>query len=365
MKIASQPLQQLDGRFRRAARALSNGWHWWTDQLHQLCPPVLQRWLRPRQICCYLFLDDSQYRLSATHTGVPSERIDFTQEKLPPNIRRRIRRMRELVLVIPDDQVLRVPLKLPLAARDHLQRVLNYQMSVHTPFQVDQVLFDYQILKTDHDTETLELEMQVVPRERLADHQQRLQHWSLNLTHLRPASMITHRHCNLLGEQDVQTRQRPIKRLSHALLAINAMLLALAVALPLWHKDRLIDGMQDAKQALKHDAEEVLKIRRQVEQLQRFQQQLTTVSQEQRHMLNILDELTRRLPDDAWVNRLELNDGTLQLQGEATNASSLISQIDGSNLFNEVSFLAPVTRNPRSNKERYVINAELIGEAHK
>lgn len=363
MKIASQPRQQLDGHLRRAARALSNGWHWWTDQLHPLCPPVLQRWLKPRQICCYLLIDDDQYRLSATHSGVPSERINFTQEKLPSGIRRRIRQMRELVLVVPDNQVLHVPLKLPLAARDHLQRVLNYQMSVHTPFQVDQVVFDYQILKTDHDHETLELEMQVVPRQWLEEHQQRLQNWSLNLTHLRPASMITHRHCNLLSAQDIKPHQRPIKRLSHVLLALNVIFLALAVALPLWHKDRLIDGMIDTKQALKEDAEEVLKIRRQVEQLQRFQQQITTISQEQRHMLSILDELTRRLPDDAWVNRLELNAGTLQLQGEAANASSLISQLDGSSLFSEVSFLAPVTRNPRSNKERYVINAELVGEA--
>lgn len=362
MKTALQSLHTSGSSMHRTVCLVREGISWWLNQLGQLCPPTVKHWLKPKQICCYLFVEADQYQFSTVPTGSPAEHIDLKQHVLPLSIRKRIRRMRRLVLVIPDEQVLRIPLKLPLAARDHLQRVLNGQMAIHTPFQADQVLFDYQIQHIDQDNEMLELEMQVVPKQWLQEHQQRLQNWSLSLTHLRPASMVASDDCNLLTESHILTRKPPLKRIAHALLTVNVLILALIIALPLWHKNRLIDRMEASKLLLKQEAEEVLLIRRQVERLQAFQEQLSSVSLEKRHTLSIVDELTRRLPDSAWVNRLELNDGKLQLQGEATNASSLISQLDGSILFSQVSFLAPVTRNPRSDKERYVINAELVKE---
>jgi len=78
--------------------------------------------------------------------------------------------------------------------------------------------------------------------------------------------------------------------------------------------------------------------------------------------VQVLGEMATLLPDDTWLNSLEIKQGTIRIQGESDAASQLISLLEESPLFEQTSFTSPVTQNSRTNKERFAISSS-IGDA--
>jgi Tfp pilus assembly protein PilN len=75
-------------------------------------------------------------------------------------------------------------------------------------------------------------------------------------------------------------------------------------------------------------------------------------------VLRILDELSRIVPDSAYVSNLRYREGTVEMQGSADNASNLIPIMERSPVFENVAFNAPSTRG-RDGKETFSIKADI------
>jgi general secretion pathway protein L len=73
----------------------------------------------------------------------------------------------------------------------------------------------------------------------------------------------------------------------------------------------------------------------------------------------VLAELTRLVPDQAYLAQLLLQDGEVQLHGSAATASDLIGLLDHSALFRAPQFRSPVTRDGRDGAERFHLSVEL------
>ncbi len=59
--------------------------------------------------------------------------------------------------------------------------------------------------------------------------------------------------------------------------------------------------------------------------------------------LDIIKELTIRLPEDAWLQRLNVKKNTVEISGRAGSASNLIPLLDASPLFENVKFASTIT----------------------
>jgi general secretion pathway protein L len=77
-------------------------------------------------------------------------------------------------------------------------------------------------------------------------------------------------------------------------------------------------------------------------------------------MVIVLEALSRALPDEAWLNRLEVEQGTVRLGGNATNAPALIGQIEASGHFTDVQFAAPTTLQEGETQESFTITARIF-----
>ena len=81
----------------------------------------------------------------------------------------------------------------------------------------------------------------------------------------------------------------------------------------------------------------------------------------------VLEELTRLLPDTIWIWNLKYNGKEIELSGFADSASDLVPLLDRSPLFEKVEFLAPVTKEMQmrgdgnKEKERFKIKAKIEG----
>lgn len=83
--------------------------------------------------------------------------------------------------------------------------------------------------------------------------------------------------------------------------------------------------------------------------------------------VEVLEELTRLLPNTTWIWNLKYNGKEMELSGFADSASELIPLLDKSPLFEKVEFLAPVTKEMQmrgdgnKEKERFKVKAKIEG----
>jgi len=75
--------------------------------------------------------------------------------------------------------------------------------------------------------------------------------------------------------------------------------------------------------------------------------------------IDILEELTKRLPEDAWVSNLSIRGKKMTIRGQAASAISLINALDESPMFSNVHFISSVTKNRRTGKEYFNIQVSI------
>jgi general secretion pathway protein L len=76
-------------------------------------------------------------------------------------------------------------------------------------------------------------------------------------------------------------------------------------------------------------------------------------------MIEIWGELTRTLPDTAWISQLQATKRKVSISGFATEAAPLIGILEHEPLFRQVAFTNPVSFDPSVGAERFGISFEL------
>ena len=80
----------------------------------------------------------------------------------------------------------------------------------------------------------------------------------------------------------------------------------------------------------------------------------------QRHVpaLSVLRDLSKELPEGAWLDRLAITDKGGEIEGSADSASKLIPLLAASPLLKDVAFLSPITKG-KDGKERFRIGFKM------
>ena len=80
-------------------------------------------------------------------------------------------------------------------------------------------------------------------------------------------------------------------------------------------------------------------------------------------MLELVDDLTRRIPDTTSIEKLSVNAGAVVLIGQSQQASSLVGLLQGSPLIKKPTLTGSVQTDPRTGKERFTLTAVVAGSA--
>ena len=148
-------------------------------------------------------------------------------------------------------------------------------------------------------------------------------------------------------------------RVSRALALLALILAVSAVAIPLQRQRTTLAKLDAQVNAARTQAEESLAMRDRLDQVTRSAEFFVTEKTRQPLVVEVLDELTRVVPDHAYIIQFELHDQTVELHGFAITASDLIGVLEDSPLFRAPQFRSPVTQDRRSGAERFHISAEL------
>ncbi|HZA00987.1 MAG TPA: PilN domain-containing protein [Hyphomicrobiaceae bacterium] len=76
-------------------------------------------------------------------------------------------------------------------------------------------------------------------------------------------------------------------------------------------------------------------------------------------VIQTLEELTRLLPDSAWLTDLRIEGHTVELSGLAKSAADLLAVLERSAMFTEAALAAPLTLEHREDKERFSVRVRI------
>ncbi|HEC06503.1 MAG TPA: hypothetical protein ENJ12_06615 [Thiolapillus brandeum] len=247
-----------------------------------------------------------------------------------------------LTVFVPVNWLLKRTVALPAAAQENLRQVISFELDRFTPFPADQVYFDYHINSRGGGAEMLSVDVALVPRKRVDDWLNALRSAGIAVDTLSASGLWD--EANLLPPE-----LRPklnLRRLTQKMLpvALVVILLAAAMALPLWQKRNIAMSLQAREAVLRGKAGEVIKLREKVDaeiqSLEKIRDQWRAFPP----VLDVLQVLTNLLPDDTSLQRMEVKGNTLTINGTSSSASSLIALLQNSPAFDAPHFLSPVTQ---------------------
>jgi len=263
-------------------------------------------------------------------------------------------------LSVPADQVLRKQVTLPLAARDNLRQVLGFELSRHTPFNSEHAWFDYRELGTDPKHAHLSVRLTVAARRPIDESIALLREWG----HLPKAAVpmdelaATPRYANLLPPHLRAGTSLPAIFLYVLLALVPVLLLAAAIAIPVWQKSEIAVALDGDLAEARKRAAAIDGLRQNLDQASAEYQFLLEKKMRRPATVAILEEVTRLLPDDTWLNQIEVKGHEVVLSGETNSSSSLVRVMDKSRLMEEAGFRSPLVKG-RNNVERFQLAAKL------
>lgn len=250
--------------------------------------------------------------------------------------------------------------RLPAATEENLERVTGFELDRLTPFKPEQVYYHGRLVERLPDSKQLLVEVALTPRRKLDPLLEELAACGWFPDRVEVGGDPSRRQHQLLPEAFQKPRAR-LPRLVNGGLGVFAALLLLTIAiLPIWHDYRLASDLEQEMRKVSKVAKEVEVLRQDVEKLTREASFVIDKKRTEPAIVDVLNELSRVIPDNTWLYGLQFKDRRLVIQGQSPSASSLIALVEASPYFQNTSFVSPVTKDVSSGFERFQIASEVI-----
>lgn len=261
-------------------------------------------------------------------------------------------------LLLPAGIGLRRRLGLPAAAGERLRDVVAFEIDRQTPFAASEVNFDARIVARRGDQ--LDVELVVVPRATLERATAALGPLAATLTGIDMAGDDGRSlGVDLLDGARRRRRVDPWRPWNWAFTAVAVIALAMAMWQMLGNRRAVADAFAAEVQARAQDARKVEAQKRQLVDLVEGMAFLQQTRAARPTMVEILDELSRRLPDSTYLEKLSVEDDQLQMIGQSSDASALVGQLEGSKLWRSPALTGALQPDPRTHRDRFTLSAQL------
>lgn len=266
-----------------------------------------------------------------------------------------------LDISIDENEVLTKSITLPASTEENIYEVIQYEMDRYTPFNKDDVYFDYKIEDRIKDKELIKVLLIVVRKEVLNPVVHAIENSTIHLQRIdvvnpqKPDQIL--KNVKLLrSHADLRSNpQSSIKWLAAAAIGLLLLTALTPLMINYMHISKLsseLEGLEKTVQKVKQLQNEYTKMQDQVGYL-------INIKEKNPSIIELLNLLTTSIPDHTYVQRLSLEGGLLSIQGTSASASGLIPIIDKSGMFDDIRFAAPVTQSGADGLERYSITAQI------
>ena len=376
-KIAGYP-KNLARRLR-----LAGFWQWWKREIASAMPRWLRGAIERRRARPVLAFDGSRATLwqpSATNgemrmvavADVPlyadAQSVEAAGRAVFGPLAARNGSLPGVIVSLSPRASLRKTLSLPMALEDHLHQALAYDLDRHTPFKPEELYFDAVVVDRDAVHNTLRVDLAAARRSVVDSVLRQAESFGARVVGVTvdPPATASASRIDLLPPD----RRVDAPGLLRWQVVLPAVLLAIgivaALVLPIWQKRQEVIALTEmADQA--HDRASVSE-RLRTELEQRVGDYNFALERKYAFpgIVQVLDDVTRILPDDTWLTQLEIHtmrgkdaQRELTLRGESANAGRLVSLLEDSKIFTQAAPRSPTTKIQPGPGEIFDVSAHL------
>jgi general secretion pathway protein L len=338
---------------------------WWRASLASWLPPRWQTlfgWARDRLLLgsdgagLQLRLERSEGITDLAHLPLPDpdEPGDFLAPLLGPQIVDLPR-----WLLLPAGSGLRRRMLVPAAAVDRLHDVLRFEIERQTPFEAGNVVFDALVLGRRADGQA-DIDLIVVPKAS----------FDAALAALGPLAMTlagvdiagpggVPQGINLLPPAARVRVADPWRAWNWALVAVALLAIAAGLLQVLQNQRAAADALEQEVAARSQAARQVSLQRQQLVDAVQGAAFLDRARAGRPTNVEVLDELSRRLPDNTYLEKLAIEDNRLTLIGLSSEASALVPRLEGSPLWTSPALTGALQPDPRTHRDRFTLMADI------
>ncbi|MGY1458209.1 MULTISPECIES: PilN domain-containing protein [unclassified Luteimonas] len=361
------PRRQALGRLGGSLRPrMSASWRWWMQALATWLPLRLRELFGLARERLLLQVDGDRLRLAIDGSGgtralgdLPLPPADGVGDPLAALLAQRVARLPRWLL-LPAGTALRRTMPLPAAAGDRLHEVLGFEIERQTPFPAADVEYDARLLGHRADGQ-INAELVVVPRHALEAQLAALGPLATTLTGVDVAAGEGEGlGVNLLPGARRHRRVDPWMSWNLAL----GLVAVVAIAAGLW---QVLDNRRAAADAFEAEvgqaatrARGASTQRQALVDLVEGMAFLESARAARPTTVEVMDELSRRLPDTTYLEKLSIEDTRILLIGLSNEAPSLVQRLEGSPLWRSPALAGALQPDPRSGRDRFTLTAELV-----
>ena len=350
-------------RYRRSP--LPPFFAWWKAELVGCLPVRWQAWFQDRRETWFACIDEHELRFLREGTADPLARFALDREpdalraELVSLIGREPHPDRRLLLAVPGSDVLARTLQFPIAVEPNLPQVLAFEMDRQTPFKADQVYFDFRA-EPEAGGKQLRVDLALTPKSRLDELIERARALDLPLDGADVADdgqSPRRQGFNLLPDFARARRSNPQLRLNLILGAAAGLLLIMAMQQSIANREQALETLRAQVDATRVEARAVTALRTQLNTAVDGAGYLNQRKSQAPSVFRVLGDLSSRLPDETWLERMSFRAGGLEVAGQSDEATRLISLLQGSRVLSGPTFMGQITPDVRTRKERFTLSA--------
>ena len=351
------------------ATAVERFFHWWGSELAACLPSGLRGFLgsRRRRLVVTFASSSASFARTKGEQLEPIGQVDLDRSESGEQDRQ-VRSLlgsikssvSEVTLRLTSGQVLVRRVTLPSAAEENLREVLSFEMDRNTPFRAEDVLYDARVVARDGELKTITVELVMVARSTAQDAIERLRRWDLEPDRLEPEVPAEgERSYNLLSRKAKAGGGKLRRRVSIAAGLASIALAAYIVTLPLIQKQELLAKMERQLTSVRAEALRADQVKSEVQDALARSRFMVELKQARPPAIELLDEVTRLLPDSTWLLHFAYRGERVNLAGYSAKPTDLIGLLERSDLLEEVVFTSPVTMDLRVGRERFNLSARV------
>jgi general secretion pathway protein L len=343
---------------------------WWVAELVEMLPASARAKMEHARRHLVVQMDSGELAVSLRESGSLHQLEVISLEQDARLQQQQIQGLlveRELTgvplrLLLPESRMLRKQVLLPLAAEANLRQALAFEMDRQTPFQADDVFFDFRVLQRDREAAQLRVEVMVTRRQPLLHDVQQLSSLGVAPSGVDVAIQGEPADVNLLPPD---LRHRVVNRKSRANLVLAgtfAILLVFVMVQSLWLKQHQLEELREVIEGVRDEAMLVQEVRSRISDASEAAGFLQARRSSAVPTVKVLTEVTRILPDNTFLDRLLVDSGSVQMQGKSENAQQLIELVNQSPMFEDASFRGPTRLDSRTDREIFDLVANVFDE---
>lgn len=272
----------------------------------------------------------------------------------------------EKILLLGHTQAIRKIIALPTATEENLKQVITFELDRFTPFVPEQLYYDFNVVGRNKAASQIIVQLICTPKWKLETLQKEMASLGLNIGAVRFYDPSEDSNFNTGDYNLLPFTMRPKlnkgPRNANIVLAICLLALMItALVFPVILEKRIETELIEKIKVAQTKSKEVEKLQLEADDILGNAEEVVKIKESLPSMVIILDELTRLLPDNTWLKSFQYSNGKLQIQGISSSASALIAILEASQLFNNTSFVSPVTQDRATGLERFQIATKLKG----